>query len=409
MAMPVYLHSLATRNPQHAYSQEAAGEMLTGQLERGGRGHRLSQRIYRNSGIDQRQSVISGYLPGDGDGVFFDGESGQFLSPTTGSRNEKYVEAAKPLFVDTARDALEASPFSAGDVTHVITVSCTGFFAPGPDYYILRDLGLPGNTQRYHIGFMGCFAAFPALRMAAAFCQNDPEAVVLIVCLELCSLHLEPSDVIDNIIACSVFADGAASVVVSAKEPVGPIALTRGGGEAVSGLQALEFVDSVTQLAPDSEDDMAWKIGDHGFEMVLSTYVPKILGAQIGGVVDDLLGQSGRRREAVGHWWVHPGGRAILDHVEEGLGLDSEALAPSRRVLARYGNMSSATILFVVLEAMGGAVAGDGAEGETGSGSSAGRGANAGGGSPAVRKGDIAYAMAFGPGLTVESALLRAV
>ncbi|MFT4605150.1 MAG: putative naringenin-chalcone synthase [Rhodothermales bacterium] len=385
----VYLHSLATRNPEHAYSQESAGEMLTGQLEPGGRGQRLSQRIYRHSGIDQRHSVISGYLPGQGDGVFFDGDSGDFLSPTTGTRNAKYVEAAKPLFVDTARDALEASPFSAHEVTHVITVSCTGFFAPGPDYYILRDLGLPSNTQRYHIGFMGCFAAFPALRMAASFCKNDPDAVVLIVCLELCTLHLEPSDVIDNIIACSVFADGAASVVVSAQAPDGPIALVAAGGDSTAGATAVEFVDSVTQLAPDSENDMAWKIGDRGFEMVLSTYVPKILGAQIGGIVDDLLGQSGRRREDIAHWWVHPGGRAILDHIHQGLKLDPEALAPSRRVLSRFGNMSSATILFVLQEAL----AGGGGPGPSGD----------------VEAGDLAYAMAFGPGLTVESALLRGV
>ncbi|NNE68878.1 MAG: type III polyketide synthase, partial [Rhodothermales bacterium] len=165
---PVYVHSIATRTPPHAYSQEAAGEMLGGQLEPGSTGQRLSHRIYRSSGIDQRHSVISGYLPGQGDGLFFERESGDFLSPSTGSRNDKYVAAAKPLFVDTARAALDASGFEASAVTHLVTVSCTGFFAPGPDYYIVRDLGLRESTERYHIGFMGCFAAFPALRMAAS-------------------------------------------------------------------------------------------------------------------------------------------------------------------------------------------------------------------------------------------------
>lgn len=364
---PVYIHSIATRNPPHAYSQEEAGEMLGGQLEAGSRGHRLSQKIYRNSGIENRHSVISGHRPGEGDGLFFDKESGEFLHPSTGSRNDQYVAAAKPLFVETARAALEGSPFQAGDVTHVVTVSCTGFFAPGPDYYIVRDLGLPESTQRYHIGFMGCFAAFPALRMAASFCKSDPDAVVLVVCLELCSLHLEPSEVIDNIIACSVFADGAAGAVVSAARP------ERSG---------LAFAHSATMLAPDSEDDMAWKIGDRGFEMVLSTYVPRILGAQIGGIVDGLLADAGRVRDDIGHWWVHPGGRAILDHVEEALALGSEPLGPSRRVLAANGNMSSATILFVMAEALR---------------------------SGSVQAGDWAYAMAFGPGLTVESALLQGV
>lgn len=366
--------------PPNAYRQEEIGGVLSRDLEPGGRGDKLSQRIYRHSGIETRHSVIAGYHAGQGDGLFFDGASGSFLSPTTGERNDKYIAEAKPLFVETARQALDASPFGPSDVTHVVTVSCTGFFAPGPDYYILRDLGLPASTQRYHVGFMGCFAAFPALRMAAAFCKSDPEAVVLVVCLELCTLHLEPSEVIDNIIACSVFADGAAGVVVSSRTAASGAASS--GAASTSGPSAaLEFVDSVTRLAPDSEDDMAWRIGDRGFEMVLSTYVPKIIGAQVGGIVDEMLDETGRDRADVSHWWIHPGGRAILDHVQAGLDLAPDALDPSRAVLAQNGNMSSATILFVLKEAL----------------------------SRGVAPGELAYAMAFGPGLTVESALLRGV
>jgi predicted naringenin-chalcone synthase len=373
--------------PPHAYGQEEIGSVLSRTLETGGRGERLSQRIYRHSGIDTRHSVITGYRPGEGDGLFFDGASGGFLSPTTGERNDRYVKEAKPLFVETARQALEASPFGPSEVTHVITVSCTGFFAPGPDYYILRDLGLPASTQRYHIGFMGCFAAFPALRMAAAFCNSDPEAVVLLVCLEFCTLHLEPSEVIDNIIACSVFADGAAGAVVSSRPAAAATAGAPAESEARGALAesgrstALELVDSVTRLAPDSEDDMAWRIGDRGFEMVLSTYVPKIIGAQVGDIVDSMLDETGRGRADVSHWWIHPGGRAILDHVQAALELTPDALDSSRAVLAQNGNMSSATILFVLNEALRRGVA----------------------------PGEMAYAMAFGPGLTVESALLRGV
>ncbi len=214
---------------------------------------------------------------------------------------------------------------------------------------------------------MGCYAAFPALRMADAFCQADPDAVVLVVCLELCTLHLEPSEVIDNIIASSVFADGASGAVVSARP---------------SENAALELVHSVSHLAPDSEDHMAWRIGDKGFEMVLSTYVPRVLRAHIGSIVDDLLGQNNVARAGVSRWWVHPGGRAILDHVGEALGLSPEDLAPSRSVLSRYGNMSSATIFFVLEEALR---------------------------TQDMREGELGYAMAFGPGLTVESALFRVV
>ncbi|MBO6577111.1 MAG: type III polyketide synthase [Rhodothermales bacterium] len=376
-----FIHSIATRVPRHAYPQEEVGQVLRAALEPGGRGDRLSQKIYRSSGIETRHSVISGYKPGTGDGLFFDTDTGRFMSPTTGQRNDLYVAEAKPLFVETARVALEASGFAPEEITHVVTASCTGFFAPGPDYYILRDLGLPPSTQRYHVGFMGCFAAFPSLRMAASFCANDPNAVVLVVCLELCTLHLEPSEVVDNIIASAVFADGAAGVVVSSQPPAG-VALDgalAGPHRCESGL---ELTASSTRLAPNSEDDMAWNIGDHGFDMVLSTYVPRVLGTEIGGVVDDILGDAGRGREDVVHWWVHPGGRAIIDHVQEALALEDISLEPSRDVLARYGNMSSATILFVIQEALR---RGD------------------------MRTGELAYAMAFGPGLTVESALFRGV
>lgn len=363
--MPSYLHRPATLVPPDAYPQALIGEILRGQLEPGGFGERLSRQVYRNCGIETRHSVITGYRPGSADGVFFDRDTGAFRSPTTGERNDEYVRTARPMFVDAARKALANSGYAPADVTHVVTVSCTGFFAPGPDYYITRDLGLPTSVERYHVGFMGCYAAFPALRMAAAFCAARPEAVVLVVCLELCTLHLEPSEVIDQIIAASVFADGAAGVVVSGRRPDGP---------------GFELVASTTRIAPDSEDHMAWRVGDRGFEMTLSTYVPKVLGARIGELVDDLLAPTGFGRGDVEHWLVHPGGRAILDHVGEALGLPEEALAPSRSVLAKYGNMSSATILFVMDEALR---------------------------SASTHAGDLAYAMAFGPGLTVESALLR--
>lgn len=363
--MSTYLHGLARRVPPTAYSQEAIGEILRAELDPDGVGSRLTSKIYRSSGIRNRHSVIQDHRSGGDSSLFFDGATGAFLSPSTGARNDEYVRHALPLFCDTARDALESSCFAPGDVTHVITVSCTGFVAPGPDFAIARDLGLNPSVERYHLGFMGCYAAFPALRMAAAFCRTDPTAVVLVVCVELCTVHLEPSEVVDHIIASSVFADGAAGVVVSASRP---------------DAARLELVASTTRLAPDSEEHMAWRIGDHGFEMTLSTYVPSILGAHIGGLVDGILADAGRTRGEVDHWLVHPGGRAILDHVEQALALPPDALAASRAVLARYGNMSSATILFVMQEAL-----------ESG----------------LCKPGDLAYAMAFGPGLTVESALLR--
>lgn len=342
---------------------------MAAQLDPNGKGVRLARKIYRSSGIQTRYSVIPDLYDARGDGHFFDSEA-RFLSPSTKTRNDLYTIEARRLFSKTAADLLAGSPaFHSDDVTHVITVSCTGFFAPGPDYYIVKDLGLNPSVKRFHVGFMGCYAAFPALKMAEAFCTSDPSSVVLVVCLEFCSLHLEPSEDIDDIIATSVFADGVSGALVSARKPS-------------DGAPALMIDSFSSMLAPDSEGDMAWTIGDHGFDMVLSTYVPRILEANVAAIVDGLLQESGLARADIDHWAIHPGGRAILDKVEAGLNLSATALDASRSVLSQYGNMSSATILFVLDHIM-----------KSGSGAA----------------GDRMYAMAFGPGLTVESALFSQV
>ena len=297
-------------------------------------------------------------------------DHGKFLSPSTKVRNDLYTIEARKLFSETARKVITGCPgMDFADITHVITVSCTGFFAPGPDFYIVQDLGLAPSTQRFHLGFMGCYGAFPALKMARAFCMSDPEAVVLVVCLELCTLHLEPSEHIDDIIASSVFSDGAAGAIVSARSPE-------------KSNRSLRIETLLSTIAPDSEGDMAWTIGDHGFDMVLSTYVPRILGANVSSIVESLLQKSARSFKDIDHWAIHPGGRAILDKVQEGLELEENALDLSRKILREYGNMSSATILFVLEEFLK---------------------------SDRMSSGDTMYAMAFGPGLTVESALFECV
>ncbi|MDA0379419.1 MAG: type III polyketide synthase [Bacteroidetes bacterium] len=361
--MSISLLAIGTAVPPDSYTQDEAARVMLGALEPGSRAAKLVHRIYAHSGIEKRHSVIHD-LRNPGGGVFIDAE-GRFRSPSTGTRNDRYQEEARPLFAEAGRNALDAAPgVRARDLTHVITVSCTGFYAPGPDFHLIRDLGLSTSVRRVHVGFMGCYAAFPALAMARAFCEADPSAMVLVVCLELCSLHLEPSDEVDDILAFSVFADGAAACIVSAAVPAG-----------ASGLRLMAMD---TAVAPDSETDMAWTIGDRGFKMVLSTYVPRILEASMAGVVDPVLARSGWSREDVDHWAVHPGGRAILDKVRDGLDLGEQKLGAPRAILRDYGNMSSATILFVLQKVLA-----DAAPGER------------------------VMAMAFGPGLTVESALLE--
>ncbi len=368
--MSTFIHHISTSVPRTAYPQEVIGEAMMRQLDSDGKGARLLRRIYRHSAIEKRHSVIKDYRHGEGDGLFFDANDGSFLSPSTKERNALYTREARKLFSETARKVIDGcAGIDSRDISHVITVSCTGFFAPGPDYYIVKDLGLDVCTERFHIGFMGCYGAFPALKMARAFCRADPEAVVLMVCLELCTLHLEPSEDIDDIIATSVFSDGAAGAIVSARWP-DPSA------------SALRIESLLSTVAPDSEGDMAWTIGDRGFDMVLSTYVPRILQANVDSIVNALLNQNSLSFEDIDHWAIHPGGRAILDKVELGLGLEEHALDASRRILREYGNMSSATILFVLEEIL---KAGN------------------------MHSSDTMYAMAFGPGLTVESALLTGV
>ena len=363
--MPAYLHAIETAVPSTSYTQEEAAQVMLQALEPGSRASKLVHRIYAHSGIGKRHSVIEDFKDGRG-GDFIKAE-GIFRAPSTGVRNDHYQQHARPLFERAARASLESMPdLDPASITHVVTASCTGFYAPGPDFHLVRDLGLAASVRRIHVGFMGCYAAFPALSIAKAFCEENPDAVVLVVCLELCSLHLEPSEEVDDILAFSVFADGAAASIVT--------------GRPLNGQPGFQLSHLASTVAPNSEADMAWTIGDRGFKMVLSTYVPKILETETAGVVDPLLAGANWSRSDVDHWAIHPGGRAILDKVRDGLDLEDARLDASRRVLHDYGNMSSATILFVLKEVLS-----------------------------ASSVGERAVAMAFGPGLTVETGLLERV
>lgn len=289
---------------------------------------------------------------------FFDPTTGELLSPGTRERNEVYTAEGGALFVEAARAVTEGVDVSR--ITHVITVSCTGFFAPGPDYLIARELGLRAGVQRYHLGFMGCYASMPALRLAKQLVDADPGALVLVVSVELCTLHVRSSSDPDQIIAASIFSDGAAAALVSS--------------EPVAGGCSLDLFDSV--VTPVGETDMAWTIGDEGFEMVLSSYVPKIIGEYIESALEPLFSH-GVGVGDIEHWAIHPGGRSILDRVESALALSEAQLVPSRATLRDFGNMSSATVLFVLKHILG-----------------------------TAQPGERICAMAFGPGLTVESGIM---
>lgn len=300
-AITARILSIGTAVPETRLRQEQVRDFFAAQPGTDRRTARLVHAAFDAAAIDERHTVLAEFTDHGGEFIASDG---RLRHPTTADRNRAYTTLAPPLSAEAARKALSDAALPPTVVTHVVTVSCTGFFAPGPDYRLVRDLGLPSTTERYHLGFIGCAAALPALRLAARITRADPVTVVLVVCTELCSLHIRASDDPQQIVAASVFADGAAAVV------------------------------------------------------------------------DRFVGG-----DRVDRWAVHPGGRSILDRIEKGLGLDPAALLSSREILRENGNTSSATVLFVLRRLLHDAEAPPGSH--------------------------IA-ALAFGPGLTVESALLTA-
>ncbi|KQO82353.1 naringenin-chalcone synthase [Frigoribacterium sp. Leaf263] len=384
-ADPVSIRSIGTAVPDTVIGQEHIRDVFRTQPGLSRLATRLVGSVFDAAAIDTRHTVIDELGAGGSEGgglgsepleapVFLDSETGRILDPSTGTRNDVYVERSPALFEAAARDALDrAEGITAADVTHVVTVSCTGFFAPGPDYLLVRALGLAASTRRLHIGFMGCYGAFPAIRSARDTCLADPDAVVLVVCAELCTLHLRSSSDPDAIVASSVFADGAAAAIITARPAP--------EGSRVLDVEALETV-----LTPVGEGDMAWSIGDSGFDMVLSSYVPHIVEQHVDEALAALW-TDGLRAADIDLWAVHPGGRSIVDRVQNRLGLADHQVAASRKVLREAGNMSSATVLFVMREAL---------TGEGGAWSST-----------APPRPQRVVAMAFGPGLTVETGSFR--
>jgi predicted naringenin-chalcone synthase len=270
---------------------------------------------------------------------------------------EWYEQEAPALALEAARGALADAELDPGELTHVVTVSCTGFFSPGVDARLIEDLGLSRAIERTHVGFMGCHGALNGLRAASAYAAR-PGARVLLCAVELCSLHFAYGWDPEMLVANTLFADGAA-------------ALVGWGGEG-----AWRVRDHGTFLMPDSDEAMSWRIGDHGFRMTLSPQVPERIRTHLAGWLDPWLEGHGLSRDDIGSWAVHPGGPRILDAVEAALALPEDALEVSRETLRDYGNMSSPTVLFI-LERM----------------------RREGAPRPCV-------ALAFGPGLVVEAALL---
>jgi len=369
------IEAIATGNPPLTRSQAYAAafmqriESIPEPLRK-----RIPQ-IYERSGIDFRFSCVEDYGRTAEEFEFFPPTWSMEPAPSTAQRNAKYREAAIPLAESVSKEALRLSGIEPDAVTHVIAVSCTGFFAPGLDIELVKRLGLSPSTKRTMVGFMGCYAAFNALRVADSFCQADPYACVLVVCVELCTLHFQIRDGLESAIVNGIFSDGAAACVLTSKSP-----------EEASG--RLAYVANHALLDEDSMADMTWDIGDTGFLMGLSSRVPDVLSRRLTPFLEGLLLPQGLNPEDVGFWAIHPGGRAIVEKAQEVLALEDERVEDSLEVLRLHGNMSSPTILFVLKRLL------DRHESHR-------------------REGREGYAsgvaLSFGPGLTLEGALFKRV
>ena len=301
------------------------------------RGSDFLPAVYAGTGNQTRRqvlgrAVIDDVLHGtrESGSPFLPDGTPDFAGPTTAVRLALYAADAPPLAVRAARAALLDGDTPAATVTHLITVSCTGFAAPGVDHALITGLGLRPTVERVNVGFMGCHGAVNGLRVANAFAAADPAARVLVCAVELCSLHYHYGDDPGKVVANALFADGAAAVV---------------GGAGTPGWR-LRATGSC--LLPESAELMSWTVGDRGFEMTLARAVPGRIARHVRPWLADWLGGLGLSLDAVNSWAVHPGGPRILSAVEEGLHLPPDALAPSRAVFAEYGNMSSPTVLFVL-------------------------------------------------------------
>jgi len=346
--MTAHIHAIGTAVPRsdvHELFVEWANERLDE------RGRPLFRRMVTRSGIENRWSVLDKPTASGG----FYGER----MPGTADRMTAYAREAPELALAAIDDLAARAPLDG--ITHLVVASCTGFVAPGIDQIIARRLGLDGSVERTLVGFMGCYAAVAALRVAHHIARSDSQARILVVTVELCSLHLQDTREIEALLAMLQFADGAAAALVSA-EPKG-IAIDR-------------FFAATLR---DSDRLIRWDIGDQGFVMHLSGEVPLRIQAALEepGFRGKLLGN--RAPDQVGAWAVHAGGRSILDAVEHGLHIGTDALAASRDVLRRYGNMSSSTLMFVLAALMSG---------------------------PAIEDG---IAIAFGPGLAAEGFAIGSV
>jgi len=362
--MGSYIKAIGIANPGNSISQrDIASFMVNAHKLVDGEKSKL-EALFRSTGISSRFSVIEDYR-NNGVRDFFPAGTKLEPFPSTKIRMELFREKAVDLSLAAINNCLGDEQVS-DTISHLITVSCTGMYAPGLDVDLVKKLNLPGSTQRTAINYMGCYAAINALKIANSICLADSGANVLIVCTELCSIHFQKENTEDNYLANSLFGDGSAAVLVSGSR---------------SDNVSLKILDFRSDIFEDSEREMGWTIDDFGFQMKLTSHVPEIIKSKIKKFITHFLSNQNLTIDDVDLFAIHPGGKRILEEIELELEIEKERNNYAHRVLRNYGNMSSPTILFVLKLIMDSLSSKD--------------------------QNKKILGMAFGPGLTIEAVLFE--
>ena len=324
--------SIATGVPAYKHRQNDIFEFADSIYSDNETDSRKLKFLYRHSGIDTRYSVLPDYSSTAADRQFYATSEDLEPFPCLEKRMEWFACNAATLSTKTIRDCIEGNVDSK-EITHLITVSCTGMSAPGLDLEIMEAMDLSPNIFRTSVNFMGCYAAIHALKLADAICSGNITANVVIVCTELCTLHFQKEKSIDNITSTLLFADGCAAVLVKNNQAAG------------KGLSIKNFFSDV---AFKGKKDMSWQLSSKGFLMTLTGYVPDLVKEDFDDLLCKALKDAGIGKEAISHWCIHPGGKKILEAIQQSTGLKEADLQYSYDILREYGNMSSPTVLFVL-------------------------------------------------------------
>jgi predicted naringenin-chalcone synthase len=357
------IKSIGTAVPQFKHEQDDILHFMSRIYAFNEKERRSLKYLYHHSGISNRYSVLSDYSLEPDEWSFYPPAENLEPFPSLEKRMDIFNSHAVGLSAKAIMNCLE-NQLDPQEITHLITVTCTGLSAPGLDLQLLELLNLPKNIFRTSVNFMGCYATIHALKLADAFCASDPSAKVMIVCTELCTLHFQQLATVDNITSSLLFGDGSAAVLVT------------GNQDRTPGFPLLGFYGEVM---PKGKQDMSWELSSTGFNMTLSSYVPELIEEDFEKLVNQALEKQNISREQITYWAIHPGGRRILEAIAKSLSLPKEKLDMSYKILRDFGNMSSPTILFVLKEILS---------------------------SFDKKNKQTVFGAAFGPGLTMETFLV---